>query len=184
MTKVLPATIGQVIAMDDDQGMVNNLTYSLAHNHNFDSVNDWSTYFTFSESENGTVCILMVNHPMQEIVVFDIIVSDGNNSAQSSILIYIPDGAKTAISTTLSAEQCGLFCITLVLILFVLMIVVTAILATVCICYSRRLKQKYALSNAMELQESKSNVMQEYSSLQRNDMQPESGMSSEPGQLL
>ena len=88
MTKVLPATIGQVIAMDDDQGMVNNLTYSLAHNHNFDSVNDWSLYFTFSKSDNGTVSILMVHHPMQEIVVFDIIVSDGNNSAQSSILVY------------------------------------------------------------------------------------------------
>lgn len=187
MTEVLPATIGQVTAMDDDQGMVNNLTYSLAHNQGFDSVNDWSIYFTFSESENGTVSILMVNHPMQEnlIVVFDIIVSDGDNSAQSSILVYIPDGAKTAISTTLSAEQCGLFCIALVLILFALMmIVITAILATVCICYSRRLKQKHALSNGMELQERKSNMMQQYSSLQRNDIQPESGMSSEAGQLL
>ena len=111
-------------------------------------------------------------------------VRKGEGSLGTRLLVYIPDGAKTALSTTLSAEQCGVFCIALVLILFALMIVVTAILATVCICYSRRLKQKYALSNSMELQESKSNVMQQYSSLQRNDMQPESGMSSEPGQLL
>ncbi len=181
-TKVLPATIGQITAMDDDQGMVNNLTYSLAHNQDFDSMNDWSTYFTFSVSEN--VSIILVNHPVQKIVVFDIIVSDGANSAQSSILVYIPDGTKAALSSALNTEQCGVFCIALALILFVLMIVVAATLAAACICFSSRLKQKFTVSNAMELQESKSTMMQQSSSLQRNDMQPESAISSEPGQLL
>ena len=179
-TEVLPAFIGQTTAADDDQGMVNNLTYSLVHNQDFDSANDWSMYFTLSTSENGTASIIMVNLPMQEIVVFDITVSDGASSAQSSILVYIPHEAKTAISNNLSAEQCGVFCIVLLIILFAFMLVITATIAAICICYSSRLKQKYA----MELQESKSNKVQQYSSLQRNDMQPDTIMSSQAGQLL
>ena len=182
--KVLPAFIGRITAIDDDQGMVNNLTYSLVHNQDFDSVNDWSTYFTLSMSENGTVSIIMVNLPMQDIVVFDITVSDGANSAQSSTLVYIPHEAKTAISGNLSAEQCGLFCIVLLIILFAFMLVIIATLAAVCICYSSRQKHKYAVSSALELQESKPNMMQQYSSLQRNDMQPGTNMSSEASQLL
>ena len=180
--KVLPATIGQITATDDDQGMVNNLTYTLAHNQDFDSINDWSTYFTMNMSENGTVTIVMLNHPTQAIIVFDITVSDGANSAQSSILIYVSGGA--AVSSTLSADQCGVFCIALLLILFAFMLVIITTLAAVCICYSSRLKKKYVYSNAMELEETKSSTTQQYSNLQRNDMQSETSMSNMAGQIL
>ena len=182
--EILPVFIGRVSATDNDQGNFNNLTYHLVRNQNFDSMNDWSTYFTLNISENGTVSISMVNPPIQDITVFDIVVSDGINSARSSILVYITDETiKTAISCTVSAEQCGVFCIVLLIILFIFMLVFIAALA-VCICYSRRLKQKYALSSTMELQTSKSNMMQQYSSLQRKDIQPKSRMTVEAGHLL
>lgn len=182
--KVHPSIIGQITATDDDQGMVNNLTYNLAHNQDFDSVIDWSTYFTLNMSENGTVSIVMVNHPTQAITVFDITVSDGANSAKSTILIYISGGAKTAVSSTHSVEQCGVLCIVLLLVLFTFMLVIITTLAAICICYSNRLKQKYAPSNAVELEESKSNTMQQYSTLQRNDMESETSMNNVAGQLL
>ena len=168
--EILPTTVGHITAMDEDQGMTSNLTYSLTHNQDFDSMNDWSTYFTLNRSENGTVFIIMNSLPTQEIIVFDIIISDGVHTAQSSILIDIPDGAKIATSSSLSADQCGMFCIMLVIILIVFMLMTIATLAVVCICYASRRKQKITLSNMMELEESKSHTTQ-YSSLQRNNVQ-------------
>lgn len=183
--EVLPATIGTIAAADDDQGIVHNLTFSLSQNQGFDPVSDWSTYFTLSMSENGTVSLVMVSFPMQEIILFDVAVSDGAYNAHSSILVYIPDGAKTSVSSTLNIEQCGVLCIVLLIILFAFILVIITTIAAVCICYSSRRKQRYALSNAMELQKSKSNMTQQYSTLQRrNDMPPETDTNREAGQLL
>ena len=167
----LPFIIGYVTAIDEDQGMISNLTYTLTLNK---FTNDDSQYFTFSVSDNGSVAITMVDFPNQYLTVLDINVSDGESTAQSSILIQlITSELQDPTSSTQTADQCGMLCVVLLIIVVIFMVLTVLTLSTmVCVCFvakTRRMKTKSALDNelAIDLKEYKSHIS-EYASLQRN----------------
>ena len=166
----LPKTVGYISAIDKDQGTVNNLMYSLTQNQDFDSTNDVSQYFTLNGTENGTVAIIITELPNEEISVFNIIVSDGINTDQCSVLIYFTDGLLVSSSSSLSTDQCRGICILLLIILIVFMLLTIVIIAVlVCICFASKRKRPVPLTNTMELQDTKSHTIG-YSSLQRNNL--------------
>ena len=176
----LPFIIGYVTAIDEDQGTISNLTYTLTLN---EFTKDESQYFTFSVSDNGPVAIIMVNFPNQDLTVLDINVSDGVSTAQSNVLIQIiTTGLEAPTSSTQTADRCGMLCVVLLVIVVIFMVLTVLTLATmVCVCFvakTRRMKKtKSPLDNelAIDLKEYKSHTS-EYASLQRNcaEQQPKS----------
>lgn len=172
----LPATIGYISAMDEDEGIANNLTYTIAHNVDFDYSGDVlvQEYFMLNTTENGTVTVIIIKFPREEVSVFDVFVSDGISSTQSSVLIHYTGGHTATPYSSLSVDQCGVICVALLIILVTFMLIIFITLAVVvCLCFNNKKNNKdgsVPLTNIVELQENKLLTV-EYSNLQRENLQ-------------
>ena len=179
--KYFPAVVGYISAKDEDEGITSNLTYTVVHNHDFHPVSNDSDYFTLTLTANGTVAIVMQEYPRQELSVLDIIVSDGINTAQSSILIIVTSQLKPALSSSIGTDQCGIICVVLMVIVIFMSLTAIILAIVVCICHvnMRRVRKgPVPLMSVMELQ-NKTQDIAEYSNLQRDIVQGQTdGMAS------
>ena len=153
--------IGSITAMDDDLQTGNNLTYSLIRNEFFEHEME---YFTTGKLENGSAAIIMIELPTPgTYYVFDIIANDSINTAKSIVLIHVLSTCSLASPST-GAEQCGMICIVLLVILITFMLTTAVVITFVCLrfCYASKKKQQQerpvAMANMMELQD-KSDTM-------------------------
>ena len=134
----LPFTVGYVTAIDEDKGMITNLTYSVSDNG---FTTNGSQYYTYSVIDNGSLAITMVTMPKDDLTVLDVNVSDGVSTAQSSILVYLLTTASA--SKAQATDQCGTFCIVLLVILIIYMLLTVLITAVVlCVCLVTKMKRK------------------------------------------
>ena len=188
----LPLTIGNITAMDDDKGILSNLTYGLIINKDFDTAYDVTQYFSINEpAQNRLAIIVMTKVPRDDVSVFDISVSDGIASNQSTVIVYLESQPISPTSTVAQAtEKCGTTCLILIVILIMFMLATALVIVVVCTRFLYVSKRKQQQERAARMMDDHNNFMLEqrdcksdmrgYSTIQANNLPGQEWASSPP----